>query len=114
MCKNTENWTKGLSEKEIKIVQQAMIKLHRMIDEYEKAGVLFEKIFNNDVIKYDVLGKNFYTFKAHGEDRAQLRILYRFIRTDEGFDLECHKVMIKRRNDKKYIHDFEKYVMNYE
>ena len=34
----------------------------------------FEKIFNNESIKYDVFDKNFYIFKGHGRDKAQIRI----------------------------------------
>jgi hypothetical protein len=113
MKEELKTWTKGLSNQEIKITQQSMEKLRKMIESYENDGIPFEKIFNNDVIKYDVFGKNFYTFKAHGADKTQLRILYRFVRENDTFRLECHKVEIKRRKGKEYIKDFENYVKKY-
>ena len=85
-----------------------------MIEIEESYGVPFEKIFNNEALKYDVLGAGFYTYKAHGKDKAQIRILYRFIRkTGREFELEMHMVSIKRRTDNDYIKKFERYVEYY-
>ena len=105
---------KKFDNKEQELINRALKKLERQITTFESTGTPFEKIFNNDAIKYDVLGKGFYTYKFVAENSSQLRILYRFVRTDNGFDLECHKVEIKRRSGKGYIKDFEEYVKNYE
>ena len=105
---------KKFDVKEQELINRALKKLERQITTFESTGTPFEKIFNNDAIKYDILGKGFYTYKFVAENSSQLRILYRFVRNDNGFDLECHKVEIKRRSGKGYIKDFEEYVKNYE
>ena len=99
--------------KEQELINRAMKKLERQITTLESSGTPFEKLFNNDAIKYDVLGNGFYTYKFIAENSSQLRILYRFVRKENGFILECHKVEIKRRSGKGYIKDFEEYVKNY-
>ena len=105
---------KKYSPNERKEILKAFEKLKQMIEVKEQYGVSFEQIFDSDSIKYDILGKGFYTFKAHGKDNAQIRILYRFIRkAKRQFELEMHMVLIKRRTDKQYIKKFEKYVECY-
>lgn len=111
---DTYKCMKKYSPNERKEILKAFEKLKQMIEVKEQYGVSFEQIFNNEIIKYDILGKGFYTFKAHGKDNAQIRILYRFIRKAERqFELEMHLVSIKRRTDKQYIKNFEKYVKCY-
>ena len=101
--------------KEQELILRAMNKLENQINVIESGGTKFEKIINNDAIKYDILGKGFYTYKFVAENSSQLRLLYRFVRRDdESFVLECHKVEIKRRSGKDYIKKFEEYVKNYE
>ena len=105
---------KKYSQSERREINKAFEKLKSMIEIKEQYGVPFEKIFNDETLKYDVLGNGFYTFKAHGRDNAQIRILYRFIRKSEWqFELEMHMVSIKRRTNKEYIKKFEKYVECY-
>lgn len=95
-------------------IEKAFLKLEELILVQEQNGILFEKIFNNETIKYDQHNKGFYTFKAHGRDRTQIRILYRFIRTGKKeFKLEMHMVSIKRRNDNGYMHEFQNYANSY-
>ena len=102
---------KKYSPSEKREIEKALEKLKTMITTEEQYGVPFEKIFNNESVKYDVFGKNFYTFKAHGRDKAQIRILYKFIRKSiKEFDLELHLVAIKRKNDKEYMKEFQRYV----
>lgn len=61
-----------------------------------------------------MLGNGFYTFKAHGRDKAQIRILYKFVRMPEQeFEVEMHMVLIKRRTDNEYIKEFQRYVACY-
>lgn len=105
---------KKYSPNEKKEIFKAFEKLKQMIQVEEQYGVPFEKIFNNETLKYDVLGKGFYTFKAHGKDNSQIRILYRFIRkSKQEFELEMHIPYIKRTTSKDYIRKFEKYVECY-
>ena len=124
---------KKYSPSERKEILKAFEKLQKMIVTEERYGIPFEKIFNNASVKHDVFGNGFYTFKAHGRDKAQIRILYKFIRkTMEDFErsrettfvhekvaivdseclfcLEMHMVSIKRRNDNAYMEDFQRYV----
>ncbi len=105
---------KKLDNKEIELVDRALNKLEKQIDIIESTGTPFEKIFNNDSIKYDVLGKNFFTYKFVAENSSQIRILYRFVRNeDNSYIIECHKVEVKRRSGKEYIKKFEEYVKTY-
>ena len=106
---------KKLDNKEKELVDRALNKLDKQIGIIESTGTPFEKIFNNDSIKYDILGKSFYTYKFVAENSSQIRILYRFVRKENGdYDLECHKVEVKRRSGKDYIKKFEEYVKSYE
>lgn len=111
---NNYECIKKYSPNEKKEIVKAFEKLRQMIEVEENYGVPFEKIFNNETLKYDILGSGFYTYKAHGKDKAQIRILYRFVRMPERrFELEMHMVSIKRRSDKDYIKKFERYVESY-
>ena len=90
-------------------IKTALNKLVFLISEKENYGESFEKIFNNPAIKYDIFPNNFYTFKYHCQDSAQLRLLYRFIRNDDNtIVIELHDFYHKKSNDKKYIKYFEK------
>ena len=105
---------KKLDNKEKELVDRALRKLENQINVIESTGTPFEKIFNNDSIKYDILGKSFYTYKFVAENSSQIRILYRFVRKEDNtYDLECHKVDVKRRSGKEYIKKFEDYVKQY-
>lgn len=106
--------TKKSEKKTLQLAEKAMQKLERQIKELEANGKPFERLFNNETIKYDVLGKNFFTYKFRGDDSSQLRILYRFVRNKNGtFDIECHKIAVKRRSGKEYIKEFEAYAANF-
>ena len=111
---NKNNYIKCLKKcppSEKREIMKAFEKLRQMISIKESYGVPFEKIFNDETLKYDILGKNFYVYKAHGKDRAQIRILYKFIRiAEKKFDLELHQVVIKRKTNKEYIKEFREYV----
>ena len=105
---------KKYSPSEKREIEKAFEKLKTLIETEERYGIPFEKIFNNETVKYSVLGNGFYTFKAHGKDKAQIRILYKFIRkTMQEFELEMHMVWIKRKNNKDYIREFQRYVDYY-
>lgn len=53
---------KKYSHSEKQEIAQVFEKLNQMISTEEKYGISFEKIFNNETLKYDVLGHGFYTF----------------------------------------------------
>ena len=97
-----------------KNIDKALIKLSYLIQEQENYGVSFEKIFNNPAIKYDIFPNQFYTFKHHCNDSAQLRILYKFIRDKTGTaTIELHGFHHKKRNNKCYIKEFENFAQQY-
>lgn len=107
---------KKYSPSERREIHKAFEKLKQMIAIKEQYGIPFEKIFNDETLKYDVLDndKGFYTFKAHGRDKAQIRILYKFVRMPEQkFEVEMHMVLIKRRTDNEYMKEFQRYVACY-
>ena len=105
---------KKFSPDERKEINKAFDKLKYLITEKERYGTEFECIYNDDSIKYDILGKGFYSFKARGKDRAQIRILYKFERINKkDYVLEMHMAVIKRRDDKTYMKDFQDYVNRY-
>lgn len=109
------DWKNGLTREEIQGTEQGMTKLRTMIDQFESYGTPFEKICNNDTIKYDVLGKGFYVFKHLYKGRTQLRILYQFIRNeDQTFELKVHRVYCKRKSNSAtqalYLKQFKHYI----
>lgn len=97
-----------------KSIDKGMERLISLIKGKEENGEPFEKIFNNETIKYDVLSERFFTFKAHGPDSTQLRLLYEFKRDGNDTHIILHKFFEKRRTNNKYITIFREYVKNYE
>lgn len=97
-----------------KDIDEALRKLIFLISEKESYGEKFERIFNNPTIKYDIFSNNFFTFKHHSHDSAQLRLLYRFIRNENGeVVIELHNYHHKKQNNKKYIKAFEQIAQTY-
>lgn len=99
-----------------KVQNKIVQRLTEYIRQFEKSGVPFEKIFNNDKIKYDYYGKGFYCFKMHLDNRRTYRLLYRFLRNTEDYKIEPHLLVLKRDTNKcrkDYINYFEGYVKNY-
>ena len=90
-----------------KDIDKALEKLVYLIEEQDNYGIPFEKIFNNDTIKYDCLANNFFTFKF-SKGSIQLRLLYRFVRAQEDAVIELHDFYHKNRDDKSYIKEFER------
>ena len=79
--------------KESKEVRHAILGsmeiLFNRIREYEKQGICFDRIFNDDKIKYDKHGK-FFTFKTQ-KTNMQLRILYSYLVYNRGlFEVRSH------------------------
>lgn len=105
---------KKASPSEKREILHAFDKLCNMIQIEESYGNAFEKIYNNDTLKYDILGNGFHTFKCQGRDRSQIRLLYRFVRKEnKEFEIQLHKAYMKRRNTKEYMKIFEEYVKKY-
>lgn len=95
--------------KESAEVQQAIISgvkvLYERIAMYESQNIQFEKIFNDDKVKYDKHG-NFYTFKCQ-KSNMQLRILYCYIFIGEEPVIVIADFFIKKKKSKDYIKKFD-------
>lgn len=96
--------------KETKEVQKAVVDaiddLYKRILAYERENIDFEKIFNDDKVKYDKHGQ-FYIFKAQ-KCSMQIRILYSFFYTMDGSPtFLIADYAIKKKNNKDYIRKFE-------
>ena len=95
--------------KETSDIQRAIIRgvcsLYERITLYENQNVPFERIFNDERVKYDKHG-DFYTFKCKKSD-LQLRILYTYIVVDATPVIIVADFFVKEKNNKKYIKQFE-------
>jgi hypothetical protein len=88
------------------LIIKALDKLKNKILLYDSQGITFDKILNDESVKYDKHG-DAYTFKFHGRDNAQLRLLYSCVSKNDTIFLIVIDYHIKRRNEKKsYIIDF--------
>ena len=88
-----------------KAINCAIVDLYGRITSYEKQQVPFGKIFNDDRVKYDKHG-DFYTFK-YQKSNLQLRILYAYIFVDGVPVIIVADFVIKKKNNKNYIRQFE-------
>lgn len=98
------------------ITDKLVSRLKAYIDSFESSGIPFEKIFNNDKIKYDCYDNNFFCFKMHCDHHKTFRLLYRFIRKTVGYNIEPHMLVLKRDTNKskrEYLDQFEKYAKSY-
>lgn len=109
-CKEYDKANKDLQ----RLLKKSLERLIGFIKDYEEHDVPFEKIFNNEVIKHNVLSEKFFTFKTHGPDSSQLRLLYEFKRENDDIYIILHKFFVKRRTSNEYLSDFKNYVKNYE
>ena len=95
--------------KESKEVQKAIVNgietLYSRIQNYEEQNIEFNRIFNDDKIKYDKHGQ-FYTFKFQ-KSNMQLRILYAYIVIDNVPIIIVADFFVKKRNSKNYIYRFD-------
>lgn len=95
--------------KDSKEVQDAIIdgveNLYTRIQNYEKQNIEFNRIFNDDKIKYDKHGQ-FYTFKFK-KSNIQLRILYSYIIIDFKPVIVVADYFVKKRTSKEYIDRFD-------
>lgn len=95
--------------KESKEVQTAILKsmqdLYKRISTYESQNIAFEKIYNDDNVKYDKHGK-FYTYKSQ-KSNVQLRILYSYLIINDIPIILVADFYIKKKNKKDYIRKFD-------
>lgn len=95
--------------KESKEVQKAIVSgvetLYGRIKNYEEQNIDFNRIFNDDKVKYDKHGQ-FYTFKFQ-KSNMQLRVLYAYIVIDSIPVIVVADFFIKKRNSKNYIDRFD-------
>lgn len=95
--------------KESKEVRNAIISsvnmLYDRIRMYEKQGIAFNRIFNDDKIKYDKHGQ-FFTFKCQ-KSNMQFRILYSYLLCDGEPVILIADYFIKKKNKKDYIARFD-------
>lgn len=95
--------------KESKEVQKAIISgvesLYGRIRSYEKQNIEFDRIFNDDKVKYDKHGQ-FYTFKFQ-KSNMQLRVLYSYMIIDGCPVVIVADFFIKKRDKKDYIVRFD-------
>ena len=86
-------------------IMNSMEVLFNRITEYEKQGVCFERIFNDDKIKYDKHGK-FFTFKSQ-KSNIQLRILYSYMLIGQEPVFLIADYYVKKKKKKDYIKKFD-------
>lgn len=95
--------------KESKEVQKAIVSgvetLYGRIQNYEEQNIDFNRIFNDDKVKYDKHGQ-FYTFKFQ-KSNMQLRVLYSYLIVDCVPVLVIADFFVKKRNSKDYIEKFD-------
>lgn len=95
--------------KESKEVQKAIVSgvetLYGRIQNYEEQSIDFNRIFNDDKIKYDKHGQ-FYTFKFQ-KSNMQLRVLYSYLIIDCAPVVIIADFFVKKRNSKDYIGKFD-------
>ena len=72
---------------------------------YEAQNISFEKIYNDDIVKYDKHGK-FYTYKSQ-KLNVQLRILYSYLIINDTPIILIADFYVKKKNKKDYIKKFD-------
>lgn len=100
VCENKIN-------KENSELKRAIIKaseeLGAKIIQFYESGVCFNNIYNAENIKYDKHGDCFFTYKAHGKNKTQLRLLYSCVQTDDTTYIIVIDYIEKERQSIKVI-----------
>ncbi len=88
-----------------KAILYAVSTVYTRIKEYEKQNIPFERIFNDEKLKYDKHGE-FFTYKQSAYN-FQLRILYTYLKVDGDDAIILGDFMLKKKNNKQYIRGFD-------
>lgn len=92
--------------KEVKeAIRSSVEMLYERIKMYENQGITFNRIFNDDKVKYYKHGK-FFTFKNQ-KSNMQLRILYSYFLDNNEAVFLIADYFIKKKNKKDYIKKFD-------
>lgn len=92
--------------KEVKeAIRSSVEMLYERIKMYENQGITFNRIFNDDKVKYDKHGK-FFTFKNQ-KSNMQFRILYSYFLDNNEAVFLIADYFIKKKNKKDYIKKFD-------
>lgn len=103
-----KNFKKTKTE-EMRVIQKGVNKLVAKITQYQKTGTSFERIYNDDTVKYSILDNNFCVFKYQNQ-QLPLRLLYRFKHMGNNTDrLEVHLSYVKKYDDNRYFQIFRTY-----
>lgn len=88
---------------------KALNKLSKKVETYYSFGITFERIIDDDTVKYDKCG-DFFTYKFMDSQGKciQLRILYHCTTINNEIKIYLIDYCIKRNYDKSYIKEFEK------
>ena len=91
-----------------KAIIDSIYDLYTRIQLYQSQNIEFDKIYNDDKIKYDKNGNELFTYKCQ-KANVQLRILYgyKIIHKEPVFLIADYA--IKKKNNKKYIKVFDKF-----
>jgi hypothetical protein len=93
-------------------LSKAANNLGKKITEYHDSGIDFIHICNAENVKYDKHGE-FYTYKHHGKNKSQLRLLYACIQNEDMTEIIIADYIEKRKNvckgHKDHLDKFSKY-----
>ena len=104
ICISTKQYIRESKDTQ-KTILAAAVELYRRIRIYEEQNINFERIFNDDQVKYDQHG-SFFTFKCQ-KNHLQLRILYAYLIAEGIPTIVVADYFIKKKNNKNYIKRFE-------
>lgn len=93
-------------------VLRAARRVGERIVEYSNEGITFENIYNDNVVKYDKHGC-FFTYKHHGKNKSQIRLLYACLQDKDKTTIIVVDFFEKRdssrSNTKEHIKIFDCY-----
>ena len=93
-------------------VLRAAKRVGERIVEYYNEGITFENIYNDNVVKYDKHGC-FFTYKHHGRNKSQIRLLYACLQDKDKTTIIVVDFFEKRdssrSNTKEHIKIFDCY-----
>lgn len=100
----TKDYCKASPEVQ-KAIKNAAVSIYEKIKQYEKQGITFNRIFNDDQLKYDKHGE-FFTYKCRA-NKIQLRILYTYLAQAQEDVIIIYDFAVKSRTTNEYIKRFD-------